>query len=323
MERKGNANKQEAEIIEINTAPLVGLAAVEARLEDVKALYQRVLREGEDYGIPEGMRIKKPFLFLAGVEKCLRLHNLTPKFDLIFAERDWQTPRFYFEVSCSLLNKDGVTESYGTAVAHTDESGYHPTSYSRMSREQLVFNGINRCRKMADIRSLRSAVKLYGMLSHIFAIDEDTFDSGQAYQDNGFDPYTRRIDNTESVAWLERATGMPRRAMASKLGITRWGDWNGTVLEAFAALIVQQTVDNKRDPIVEAEVVAETPLANPENVAALKARLGGISEELLLDFLGVSDFSEYRGSVEDAIRRVQDEEIARQEVDNPLDRIPE
>ena len=323
MDHKGNANKPGAEVIAINAKPPVGLAAVEARLDDVKALYKRVLRDGEDYGIPEGMRIKKPFLYLAGVEKCLRLHDLIPKYDLIFAERDWQTPRFHFEVSCSLLNQDGSAQSHGTGVAHTDEGKYQPTAYSRLSREQLVFNGVNHCRKMADIRALRSAMKLYGMLSHLFNIDEDTFDNGQAYQDNGFDPYTRRLDNTESVAWLERATGMPRRAMASKLGITRWGDWNGTVLEAFTALIVQQAKDSKPGRLVEPEYVSENPLSNPENVATLKARLGGISEELLLDFLGVSDFSEYRGSVEDAIRRVQDEEIARQEVDNPLDRIPE
>ena len=117
------------------------------------------------------------------------------------------------------------------------------------------------------------------------------------------------------------------------LGIERWGEWKGNLLEAYSAVILHE---ERNQSVTDATIIDNTPLSDPNKVAELKSRLGDIDEELLLEFLGVASLSEYAGTVEDAYNRVQEatkeSEVAVNirsvspsppKVMNPLDRAPE
>lgn len=269
-------------------------------LDEVTRLYKQVLKEGEDYGVPKGMNIKKPFIYLAGIEKVMRLHRLRADYSLYHAERDrggnGKDPWYYFEVKCELYDQNDIKVSEGNAISHTEERAYHPSGYSKQTHADLVWAGINRCRKMGDIRALRSAIKGYGMLSHIFNIDEDTFDAGQA--NAALDPMASQIEGPEHVQWLVGSTNRSASEIANILGITKWGDWTGTLLEAHNTVMLSAGSNIEEGVVVESE---PNELADPANVEALRDKVGGnMPDDLLMSFLGTESFADFEGTVDDA-----------------------
>ena len=277
---------------------------VSKELDDVTRFYQGVLTEGQDYGVPEGMYIKKPFLFLAGIEKVKKLHKLRSKYSIVHVERnlglDNTEPFFYYEIKCELVNEEGRVVAEGNAVSHTKEDAYFPGRNGKKSHGQLALTGANRCRKMGDIRACRSAIKEYGMLSHIFNIDEDTFDAGQ--QNAPLDPARTYIENMSHVQWLVGSTGRSAQEIASILQIKKWGDWTGTLMEAYNAIILSSPTVRKA-PSIDDEIASISI-----DIEALRERIGGnISDDLLLSFLGVSDISEFSGTLDEAERIIKSE----------------
>ena len=273
---------------------------VSDQITEVQRLYREVLKDGEDYGIPEGMNIKKPFLFQAGIEKAMRLHKLNEEYVVTYAERDIQQPFFYFEIKCILRNADGEKVAEGDAISHTEEQAYQPSGYSRKTHADLVKAGVNRCRKMGNIRALRSAIKGYGMLSHIFNIDEDTFDSGQ--QNPPIDPLTSTIESPAHVAWLSSATRRTPTDIATILKISKWGDWVGTLLEAYNAVLLNKgAIETEYEEVEEVEDSPESVFSNDENREVLRELVGGdITDDLMLSFLGILLWGEWRGTIEEA-----------------------
>ena len=105
-----------------------------------------------------------------------------------------------------------------------------------------------------------------------------------------FDPADSRIQSAEQVEWLARSTKMDPRDIGKKLGITRWSEYPGTVLEAYNA------------------VMGSKAGLSDEQIAELKSRIGGdIPDDLLASFLGVETAKDYTGTVEEAYKLVQEQ----------------
>ena len=67
-------------------------------------------------------------------------------------------------------------------------------------------------------------------------MDDDADRGGNGVSTPAFDPLTKAIQDKDDVAWLERATGMQSKEMASLLDIERWGQYKGTLLEAYTKI---------------------------------------------------------------------------------------
>ena len=211
------------------------------------ALIDETFVYGTDWGTVQG--IKKPFLFLPGITKVCKLLGVYPTYKDIHVERDFDTPFFYYEVECTLrsIQLGGEPVMSASATAHTKEKSYGIKKVNRWDekerrnkyvdandeeKRQHLYDQINKCRKVANKRAWSSCANAYGLLEEHFASDKH---EGSINVINiEYEP----LSSPTALIKLRDLLGrrLTQKQMAAALGVEAWGDFDGTVLDAYTKL---------------------------------------------------------------------------------------
>lgn len=261
--------------------------------------------KGKDFWKIPGTPTKS--LLQRGASKIITYLGLREEFHEIRQVEKWdgKDPMFYYLLECRLYDiRSGQEIGRSLGSCSTKEPKYYKKKDGTL---QDPFGNQHTVLLMARKRALVSVARRVAVIEGEFTQDMEDF-----YVSNGsqgqvetavFDPSTTRIKGPIQVTWLVNQTQRPAAEIATILQISKWSEWNGTVIEAYNAVMLSKTEDvpSEEPPVEEAEVVEGTPLSDPENVAALKELIGGdMPDDLLLSFLGVETYEAFTGTVEEA-----------------------
>ena len=155
----------EYSIAEISPA---NVQSMMTRINDMRAIVQKNLVEGHDYGKIPGCA--KPSLWKPGAEKILILFGLTSEYEVMDKVQDYENGFFAFTVR-SFLSRNGQPVTQGVGHANTKEFKY---------RKGNPYDLANTVLKMAKKRAQVDAVLTVASLSDLFTQDlEDLQEAGQ------------------------------------------------------------------------------------------------------------------------------------------------
>lgn len=127
------------------------------------------LKRDVDFGVIPGT--KKPSLYKSGAEKIANAFGLLQHFTVESAIEDVDKPLFFYRVRCDLVK---IAQD-GTEYVFTSGHGSSNTSERRNGRSS-PFDSANATLKMAEKRSLTSAVVSISGLSDLFTMDLENED---------------------------------------------------------------------------------------------------------------------------------------------------
>lgn len=129
------------------------------RIKELQAFVHAVMVKGEDYGIIPGTQ--KPSLLKPGAEKLCEMYGLTPTFEVIDAQKDWEDGFVYYEVKCSLIAKrSGLVAAEGVGSCNNRESRYkHRDVYT------LANTILKMAKKRAHVDAALSATRSSGLFT--------------------------------------------------------------------------------------------------------------------------------------------------------------
>lgn len=172
------------EITPQNNASTIALNPVTSSLESTLTHYsnliefcKNVLQQSVDWGTVPGCN--KPVLFKPGAEKLCKLFNLYPRFELYKSIEDWtgkdhglNEPLFHYHYKCSLYH-NGELICQGEGNCNSLEKKYRFDKYGKPNPR--IYDCVNTIAKMAQKRSLLSAVLVATGASELFTMDMEDF----------------------------------------------------------------------------------------------------------------------------------------------------
>lgn len=173
-----------AEVTPRNNESAIALNAVTSSLESTLTHYsnliefcKNVLQQSVDWGTVPGCN--KPVLFKPGAEKLCKLFNLYPRFELYKSIEDWtgkdhglNEPLFHYHYKCSLYH-NGELICQGEGNCNSLEKKYRFDKYGKPNPR--IYDCVNTIAKMAQKRSLLSAVLVATGASELFTMDMEDF----------------------------------------------------------------------------------------------------------------------------------------------------
>lgn len=182
-------------ITELGTNYGQQLERLKEQANAIRALWQDVMMEGEDYGKVPG--VDKAFLHKPGAEKICILLQATATYDIESTEQYESDPPFFaYRVRCILTHRaSGEVLGEGVGSANTYESKYRyrtewwnhrgdppenqgwqrtKKAWRRRSPNPDTADHANTCLKMAKKRAFVDAALTVGAVSSMFSQDPDT-----------------------------------------------------------------------------------------------------------------------------------------------------
>lgn len=140
------------------------------RIKELQRFVHAVMVKGEDYGIIPGTQ--KPTLLKPGAEKLCEMYGLTPTFEIVESDRDWDAGMVYYEVKCALVSKrSGVIAAEGLGSCNSRESRYKNRDVYTLSNTILKM-----AKKRAHVDAALSATRSSGLFTQDL---EDLVDAEQ------------------------------------------------------------------------------------------------------------------------------------------------
>jgi len=133
--------------------------AMMTRIAEMRAVVQKNLVEGHDYGKIPGC--PKPSLWKPGAEKILILFGLASEYEIIDKVQDYEKGFFAFTVRC-FLSRNGMPVTQGVGHCNTKERKYQKSNPYDLANTVL---------KMAKKRAQVDATLTVASLSDIFTQD--------------------------------------------------------------------------------------------------------------------------------------------------------
>ena len=133
--------------------------AMMTRIAEMRAVVQKNLVEGHDYGKIQGC--PKPSLWKPGAEKILILFGLASEYEIIDKVQDYEKGFFAFTVRC-FLSRNGIPVTQGVGHCNTKERKYQKSNPYDLANTVL---------KMAKKRAQVDATLTVASLSDIFTQD--------------------------------------------------------------------------------------------------------------------------------------------------------
>lgn len=134
------------------------------------------LKRDVDFGVIPGT--KKPSLFKSGAEKIARDCGMLQHYTIESKIEDAEKPFFFYNVKCELVkvSNDGKEYVFYTAYGSAN-------TLERRNGRNGAFDAANATLKMAQKRSLVSAVVSMGALSDLFTMDLENEDFMNGYKE--------------------------------------------------------------------------------------------------------------------------------------------
>ena len=259
---------------------------------------------GKDFWVIPGTGTKS--LLQRGASKLVTYMQLREEFHEVRNVERWDGPDpfFFYLIECRLYHvHSGLEVGRSMGACSTKEPKYYT---KRDGSRQDPFGNQHTVLLMARKRALVSVARRVSCLEGDFTQDmEDFYDSSQQSSNGAFDPLKSKITSRQHAQWLMESTGYTGEEIVEMLGISRFRDWEGTLMEAYNAVLLHKKDDakalpNSNEPPSESEA-SESPLLDPEKVANLKSRIGGVvADEDLLRWLNINSYSEFTGNFEEA-----------------------
>lgn len=141
---------------------------MESRINRVKELRDRCMKEGEHYGMAPGG--SRPTLFKPGAELLAAAFNLSPRTRVTHRCEDWENGFVSYEVKVTLVNKlTGVVEGESVGSCNSRERRYKNLDAAGCANTVL---------KMAKKRAQVDAVGGATMASVLFSVEEEDLPEG-------------------------------------------------------------------------------------------------------------------------------------------------
>lgn len=186
----------------IDTVEIDSIANTIKKIEQMQAVVQKTLKNGQDYGEIPGT--KKPTLLKPGGEKICMLFGLNPEYEFLQITENYEKEFFTYNIKCTLY-RNGQAVAQGVGSCNSKEKKYRfinvdkiPENYvgyqeeftDKYGRTKYKINNTDICSlvntilKMAKKRAFIDAVLQVASLSEVFTQDlEDMKDFMQDEQD--------------------------------------------------------------------------------------------------------------------------------------------